>query len=77
MPYRKKIAVVATTYFPGSHASTLVTKLVEGFNYQGKVIEPKIDVASIYLDQIHMDDLGIPLAKKHKINKFIFIEKNF
>ena len=67
MSYRKKIAVVVTTFFPGSHASTLVTKLIEGFNYQGKIIKPEIDVASIYLDQIHIEDLGIALAKKHKI----------
>ena len=70
MSYRKKIAVVVTTFFPGSHASTLVTKLIEGFNYQGKIIKPKFDVASIYLDQIHIEDLGIALAKKHKINVY-------
>ena len=62
MSYRKKIAVVVTTFFPGSHASTLVTKLIEGFNYQGKIIKPKIDVASIYLDQIHIEDLGIAVG---------------
>lgn len=70
MKHKKKVAVVVTTFFPGSHANLIISKLANGFDYNGRFFEPKIEIASIYLDQIHPRDLGIPLAKKHNFDVY-------
>ena len=70
MPPRKKIAAIVTTYFPGSHADLLVTRLVKGFPTTDGVVEPQVDVVSMYIDQVHPQDIGLELAGEHGIEIF-------
>ena len=67
---RKKIAAIVTTYFPGSHADLLVSRFVKGFPTGSGVVEPKVDVVSMYIDQAHPQDIGVELAREHGIELF-------
>ena len=67
---RKKIAAIVTTFFPGSHADLLVSRFVKGFPTSSGVIQPKVDVVSMYIDQVHPRDIGVELARDHGIELF-------
>ena len=64
---KKKIAAIITTYFQGSHADVIVTKFMKGFPTDEGLKEPKVELASIYLDQIHEKDVGQKLAAEHNV----------
>ena len=56
MAERKRIAAIVTAYFPaahGSHADLVVSKFARGFPTSDGVIEPKVDLVSMYVDQPH------------------------
>ncbi|MBT4613367.1 MAG: hypothetical protein HOC05_25185, partial [Gemmatimonadetes bacterium] len=57
-----RIAIIATTWFPNSHAGVLATKFLTGFATDEGLIAPRTQVVSIYLDQIHDRDVGLQLA---------------
>ena len=67
MPARKKIAAIVTTWFPGSHANLIVSNFATGFPSEDGIIEPAVDLVSIYMDQVHVRDVGLQLAREHKI----------
>jgi hypothetical protein len=65
-----KVAALLTTYFRGSHADVIVTKILEGYELYGERHEPRIRIASIYLEQLSTrgaGDIGIELAAKHGV----------
>ena len=53
MTERKKIAAIVTTYFSNSHDDLIVSKFVKGFPAEDGLIEPQVDVVSMYMDQVH------------------------
>ena len=65
MSERKKIAAITTTYQHRSHADVLLGKFISGFPTDDGHIEPRVEVASVYLDQIHENDMCIGLAKEY------------
>ena len=67
MSDRKKIAAIITTYYPLSHADVIVTKYMKGFPADDGLHTPRVDLASIYLDQVHPRDIGRGLAEKHNV----------
>ncbi|MBI4553347.1 MAG: hypothetical protein HY710_13875 [Candidatus Latescibacteria bacterium] len=67
MSTRKKIAAVITSYFPRSHADVIVTKYLKGFPTDDGIRPPRADVVSIFLDQIHPQDIGLGLAREHNV----------
>ena len=67
MAQRKKIAAIITTYFPLSHADVIVTKYMKGFPTDEGLHQPRVDLASMYLDQIHPQDIGQELAEAHNV----------
>lgn len=67
MSGRKKISAIITTYFPRSHADVIVTKYMIGFPTDEGFKKPRVDLVSIYLDQIHERDIGRELAQKYKV----------
>ena len=67
---RKKIAAIVTTFFSGSHADLLVSRFVKGSPTRSGVIEPKVDIVSMYMDQAHPQDIGVELAREHGIELF-------
>ncbi len=67
MTQRKKIAAIITTFYPASHADVIVTKFVEGFPTDEGLLHPKVDIVSMYMDQIHQNDIGLALAERNDI----------
>ena len=67
MSNRKKIAAVVTAYYPRSHADVIVTKFMNGFPTDDGLIKPRVELASIYIDQIHPNDIGQKLAAEHNV----------
>ena len=64
---RKKIAAIVTTYHPASHADVIVTKFLKGFPTDDGLLPPQADIVSMYMDQIHERDIGVPLAEQHNV----------
>jgi len=64
---RKKIAAILTTCFTRSHAEVILPKLIKGFHADHGMLEPQVDLASIYLDQIHEEDVCVLFAWEHGI----------
>jgi len=64
-PFR--IAAITTTFFPSSHAGVLITKFLRGFPTDTGLIPPRTQIASLFIDQIHQNDIGLQLAHQHDI----------
>lgn len=62
METTKKIAAIITTYFPNSHADVIATKFMKGYPTDEKHRMPRVDLVSIYIDQIDGRDIGVGLA---------------
>ena len=75
MPDRKKIAAIITEYRPNSHADVMVTKFLKGFPTDEGLIPPRVDVASLYIDQFPENDLGRALAAEHNVQVYPSIVK--
>lgn len=75
MSERKKIAAVITTFYPNSHADVMVTKFVRGFPTDEGLLPPKVDLVSMYMDQVHENDIGLKLAEEHGIPVYPSIPK--
>ena len=58
MADRPRIAAVITEYRPMSHADVIVTKFLAGFPTDEGLMAPRVDVASIFLDQVPDADIG-------------------
>jgi hypothetical protein len=67
MSERKKIAAIITVYFPMSHADVIVTKFLKGFPTDGGLIPPRVDIASMYVDQFAENDLSQKFAAEHEV----------
>ncbi len=66
----KKIAAIVTTYFPYSHADVIVTKFMKGIPTDEELCVPRVELASLYLDQIDARDIGQSLAGWHRVPIF-------
>ena len=71
----KKIAAIVTTYYPRSHADVIVTKFLKGFPSDDGLIPPQVEIASLYMDQVHENDVGLELAKEHGVPVYNSIPK--
>lgn len=62
---RKKIAAIITEYRPDSHADLRIGRLLEGYEFSGEKIAPRLDLVSMYTDQVPKSDMSRPMAAKH------------
>ncbi len=67
MALRKKIAAVITEYRVPAHADVIVGKFIKGFPTDDGLIEPQVDIVSMYLDQIPDNDIGLQVSKEYDI----------
>lgn len=67
MTERKKIAAIVTEYFEGSHADVIVTKFLKGFPTDEGFFAPRVDVVSLYIDQVTENDIGRIIAAEHDV----------
>ncbi|CAA9575492.1 MAG: hypothetical protein AVDCRST_MAG19-3296 [uncultured Thermomicrobiales bacterium] len=67
---RPKVAAIVTAYYPDSHADVIVGKLIAGYDLHGVSTAPRLEVASLFLDQTPLDDTGRTFAAEHGIPVF-------
>ena len=64
---RPRVAAVVTEYRPLSHADVLLTKLLDGYDLFWTRVEPGIEIASLYTDQVPANDLSRAVAARHGV----------
>ena len=67
MAESKKVAAIITTYFQHSHADVIATKYMKGFPTDTGLQAPRVELVSIYLDQVDERDIGVGLAAEHDV----------
>ena len=73
MSERKKIAAIATAYYPFSHADVIISKFLKGFPADGELLAPDVDIVSMYMDQRSERDVGVQLAREHGVEIYFSI----
>ena len=67
---KKKIAAVITEYRPRSHADVIVSKFLKGFPTDEGLCAPRVEIASMYIDQFPENDMGRAMAQEHGVPIF-------
>ena len=67
MTERKKIAAIVSQWFAGSHADVILPKFIFGFPTDEGLLPPRVDLVSVYLDQIPEEDVGRQFIDRHGI----------
>ena len=67
MTNRKRVAALVTEYRIRSHADNIVTRLLEGYEVHWEIVTPRLDVASLYTDQVPANDISRELAATHGV----------
>ena len=68
---RPRIACVVTYWAaPGSHADWIITKLLDGYWWQGAHTPSRVDVVSVYIHQLPESGLGRKVCKSKGIPIF-------
>jgi hypothetical protein len=67
---RKKIAFLGTEVRTHSHAQHFLDRLTLGYGWDGRWREPRVEVASVYIDQFPEGDLARQRIKRHKLKQY-------
>src|SRR5262245_10118815 len=68
---RKKIAFLGTVVQNLSHAQHFLDRHTLGYTWQGEWVAPRIDVASVFIDQFpNQGDLGKQRIERYKLKQF-------
>ena len=62
---KPRIAAITTVYFERSHADVFFSRILHGYRLNKKTYYPRLEVASMYLDQVQEDDMGYDLAEEY------------
>ena len=71
---RPKIAFLGTVVRKHSHAQHFLDRHTMGYAWGNGWQQPRIDVASVYIDQFPKEDLGRERVKRHRLNLVPTIE---
>ncbi len=72
---RKKVAFLGTVVRTHSHSQHFLDRMTLGYNWAGEWLAPRVEVASLYVDQFPDDDLARGRAARHKLPLFPTIEE--
>lgn len=53
---KPRVAALCTVYFAGSHADVILDRLLNGYVIDGAIQQPRIELASVYLEQLGSSD---------------------
>ena len=67
---RKRVAFLGTEVRRHSHAQHFLDRMTEGYTWDGTWQKPRIDVASVFIDQFPDGDLGRQRIAKHGLKQF-------
>jgi len=71
---RPRLAAIVTEYRENSHADVIVGKFLDGCKTPDGEFRPRVEIASLYLDQTPPTDLGREMAERHQVPLFPTIE---
>lgn len=72
---RKKIAFLGTLVHTHSHSQHFLDRLALGYGWGGQWQDPRLDIASVYLDQFPERDLGRQRVEKYGLRLYPSIEE--
>jgi hypothetical protein len=72
---RKKVAFIGTEIRTHSHAQHFLDRMTLGYNWAGEWIAPRLDVASIYVDQTPEGDLSKGRIARFGLKQFPTVEE--
>ena len=75
MRERKKVAAVISQWFRGSHADVIIPKFIFGFPTDEGLLPPRVELVSVYLDQVPEADVGLEFLKQHGVDVYPSIQK--
>ena len=64
---RPQIALIITEYRKNSHADVIAGRLLGGYEYYGKRIEPRLHAVSMFTDQVPANDMSRDMAARHNV----------
>ena len=64
---RKRIAFLGTEVRTHSHAQHFLDRLSQGYAWKGRWVAPRVDIASVFIDQFPEGDLARSRAAKHNL----------
>ncbi len=64
---KPKIALVITEYRKNSHADVIAGRLLGGYEYYGKRVEPRVHAVSMFTDQVPANDMSRGMAARHDV----------
>jgi hypothetical protein len=74
-PGRKRIAFLGTELRNLSHAQHFLDRLTLGYSWRGRWQDPRVEVASVYLDQFPEGDLGRERVSRHRLRLVPSVEE--
>src|SRR3954463_787475 len=72
---RKKVAFIGTEVRTHSHAQHFLDRMTLGYTWGGRWVAPRVEVASVYIDQAPEGDLSRGRIARHKLRAFPTIEE--
>jgi hypothetical protein len=66
-PTMPRVAAVVSIYHTNSHADVIVSRLMETHSLDGRGAVSPLKLVSLYTDQVAENEIGRPLAEKHKV----------
>lgn len=60
---KPRVALITNIYRPGAHADKIGTKIFLGIPTDDGLISPEVEIASVWIDQIGSNDIGIRMAE--------------
>lgn len=55
---RPRLAILTTTFYKSAHVQHIADRLLEGYGWNGRHHRPYMDLVSLYVDQLHPNDLS-------------------
>ncbi|MBP1995867.1 hypothetical protein [Paenibacillus eucommiae] len=70
MKQKKRVAAIITEYWDICHADVVITKMLEGFQLDGRHYDSTLDIVSMYVEKFPENDMSRDLAAKHGLNMY-------
>ena len=67
---RKKIAFLGTDVFKHSHSQHFLDRFAMGYAMGGKWHAPRVELASVYIDQFNEQDIGKQRIERYGLKQF-------
>src|SRR4051794_8417390 len=71
----RKVAFLGTEVRTHSHAQHFLDRMTLGYNWAGEWLAPRVEVASVYVDQFPDGDLARARVARHKMKLFPSVEE--